>query len=381
MAGVIIHEWLEPHGGAENVINEIAETFPDAPIRALWNDSPGRFPKERVSETWLARTPLRNSKKFALPFMPQVWRGLGKTEAEWMLCSSHLFSHHARFNKGSLANERKFVYAYTPARYIWNPELDERGDNVAARVVGPALRRLDRRRAQEAYSIAGISKYVCARIERNWEREAELIYPPVDVASFSSESKLLNDADNRILDGLPSVYLLGASRFIPYKRLDEVISIGAATGIPVVLAGAGPDYARLKSLADAHHGLVRFVKSPSHGLLKALYERSLAYVFPAVEDFGIMPVEAMATGTPVISRGIGGASETIVDGVTGAHLAGTTKIDYQSAVDRIASVLPEDCVQRAWEFDKSRFHTRIRSWIGEPDQPRTKPSAAFEDGS
>ena len=95
MSGVIVHEWLESTGGAENVFDVLGRTFPDAARVCLWNDSDGRFTD--VQETVLARTPLRHSKAVALPFMPLVWRHLPALDADWVLCSSHAFAHHARF--------------------------------------------------------------------------------------------------------------------------------------------------------------------------------------------------------------------------------------------------------------------------------------------
>lgn len=364
MSGVIVHEWLEPHGGAEKVVEEMARIFPDASIRCLWDDSPGRFESERVHETWLARTPLRENKKFALPFMPTTWRHLGYEEADWMLCSSHLFAHHARFS-GPARSARKFIYAYTPARYIWTPELDKRGDSLAARAIAQPLRLLDRRRAQEPSSIAAISEFVKRRIESTWFREASVIYPPVDVADYSSNEFSFSAEEEKILDALPEVFMLGASRFIPYKRLDLVIKAGAATGIPVVLAGSGPSYAALLSSADEHPGLVTFVTSPSKQLLRELYRRCVLYVFPPVEDFGIMPVEAMATGTPVLASSVGGASETVVHGKTGYLIDSFTSATLSDAVHTAISQAGPACVAQAWKFDKSVFARRLTDWIAQ----------------
>ena len=95
MSGIIVHEWLQPNGGSENVFDVLSETFPDAARFCLWNDSEGRF--TGVEESWLARTPLRRNKVAALPIMPAVWRSLPDREADWVLCSSHAFAHHARF--------------------------------------------------------------------------------------------------------------------------------------------------------------------------------------------------------------------------------------------------------------------------------------------
>ncbi|MET0885868.1 MAG: glycosyltransferase [Mycetocola sp.] len=363
MAGIVVHEWLAKRGGSENVVEEIVATFPDAQLQSLWNDAPQRFTDLSVAETWLARTPLRKSKALALPFMPTTWRHLGRNEADWILCSTHLFSHHARFS-GPARDAPKLVYAHTPARYIWTPELDARGNNVIAQAVRGPLQRLDRVRAQEARSIAANSEFVRKRIQDSWHRDSVVIHPPVDVQAFADDpSAHLTADEEQVLAALPDTFLLGASRFIPYKRLDLVISLGVASDTAVVLAGDGPSMADLQLLADQNPGRVSFVTKPSRALLSALYRRALAYVFPAIEDFGIMPVEAMAAGTPVIARDIGGAAESVVDGVTGVHLSDFTGQSGREAVALAATLRREDCTRRAWEFDKAVFRTSLRTWV------------------
>jgi glycosyltransferase involved in cell wall biosynthesis len=363
LAGVIVHEWLEPHGGAEKVVEELASIFPDAPIRALWNDAPERFTPSRVTETWMATTPLRSHKGIALPLMPITWRHLGNSDAEWVLCSSHLFAHHARFT-GAAKHAPKYVYAYTPARYIWNPELDDRGSSPFIRAASVPLQAIDRRRAQEPRAIASISNFVRERVERSWKRDSTVIYPPVDVDGFIRSESPLSDADSEILDALPQTFVLGASRFIPYKRLDLVIEMGKAADLDVVLAGDGPSLADLKTKALEHAGRVHFVNRPSHALLRALYVRSLFYMFPPVEDFGIMPVEAMATGTPVVASAIGGAAETVQHGVTGVLLKDFSAGELREAAKTVTSMDAAACVSRAWAFDRSTFAANITDWIG-----------------
>ncbi|WP_427115757.1 glycosyltransferase [Pseudarthrobacter scleromae] len=288
---------------------------------------------------------------------------MGKVEADWMICSSHLFAHHARFS-GLASHAEKFVYAYTPARYLWTPELDNRGNNPLIRQMARPFKKLDRSRAKEATSIAGISNYVRKRIADTWEQDSVLIYPPVDVGSFvSSSGSELTFEEERVIDSLPKVFILGASRFIPYKRLDLVIAAGARAGINVVLAGNGPCLPQLKQMAEEHPGLVTFVDRPSHALLRELYRRALVFVFPPIEDFGIMPVEAMACGTPVIGNREGGAAETIIHGRTGFLVDDFTGKEIQNVIASAATISAEDCIDRAWRFDNSVFRANIKDWI------------------
>lgn len=362
MSGILVHEWLARTGGSENVFEHLTEIFPGARRFCLWNDSNGRFVD--VEETFLARTPLRRSKAASVPLMPIAWRALPAVDADWVLCSSHVFAHHARF-RGGARDAPKFVYAHTPARYIWTPELDGRGSGVVARAVSAALKPLDRRRAQEPVAIAANSRFVAQRIADTWERESVVIYPPVDVDAFSADPAL-RDEDARIRAALPRDYLLGVSRFVPYKRLDAVIHAGAAAGLPVVLAGSGPDEARLRAIAtEVHPGSVHFVDRPSFELLSALYRDAAALVFAPIEDFGIIPVEAMASGTPVVANAVGGAVESVVDGLTGAHVEDwDDRTLLRAAVERALAAAPEACVERAAAFSPTVFAQGIRDWIG-----------------
>lgn len=362
MSGILVHEWLARHGGSENVFETLSATFPDAERFCLWNDSDGRF--EGVHETLLARTPLRRSKALALPFMPAVWRHQPAREADWVLCSSHLFAHHARF-AGPAREVPKLVYAHTPARYIWAPELDGRGEGVAARAMSALMKPLDRRRAAEPVAIAANSAFVAKRIADAWEREATVIHPPVDVAAFTAPPADPSPAEAATVAALPAEFLLGVSRFVPYKRLERVIEAGRAVGMPVVLAGSGPDEARLRAIADSIGEPVDFVPDPSAALLAVLYRRAAALVFPAVEDFGIMPVEAMASGTPVVASAVGGTADSVVDGVTGALVHEWASADeLAAAVARAMTAEPAACVARAREFDTAVFVERITDWVG-----------------
>ncbi|WP_241976326.1 glycosyltransferase [Cryobacterium algoricola] len=183
------------------------------------------------------------------------------------------------------------------------------------------------------------------------------------MAFYTNKAQDWTPAEEGILQSLPDVYVLGASRFIPYKRLEDVILLGKAAGVPVVLAGDGPHAPILKALAERTGASVQFVVRPSAQLLRELYVRALAYVFPPVEDFGLMPVEAMAAGTPVIARAIGGASETVVHGKTGILLDEFEPVSMRNAVDNVDSLKTSDCVDRAWEFDQLVFERKMTRWV------------------
>lgn len=362
MSGILVHEWLARSGGSENVFEALGETFPNAEQWCLWNDAVDRFPN--VSETRLSATPLRRSKTLALPLMPLVWRSLPEREANWILVSSHLFAHHARF-AGPARHAPKFVYAHTPARYIWSPEFDSRGSSRAVRAVAKPFKAVDRRRAQEALGVAANSQFVAERIQRYWERDAEVIYPPVDVYAVSQGGEL-SEAERKVVATLPKDFVLGVSRLIPYKRLDLVVQAGRAAGLPVVIAGAGPEEQNLRSHAeDAHPGQVTFVRSPSNFLLYELYKRASVLVFPPVEDFGIVPVEAMAAGTPVVASRAGGTGESVSVGISGALVdSWDSEQEIVEALDLALKCSAQVCAEYAQKFDKAVFSERIRTFVG-----------------
>jgi glycosyltransferase involved in cell wall biosynthesis len=173
---------------------------------------------------------------------------------------------------------------------------------------------------------------------------------------------MVRDAD--ILAGLPTEYVLGASRFVRYKRLDLVIEAGEAVGLPVVLAGSGPEEGLLRERAATARTPVHFVLKPSNELLYALFQNALVFVFPAVEDFGIMPVEAMACGTPTIVGRLGGAVESVslLDG--GAVFEVPAADEFRRAIDKAAaSDRGTTLSERTSRFSRQRFRREVQSWV------------------
>lgn len=377
MTGLIVHEWIEKTGGAEKVLEQFQKVFPDAPMQVLWNDAPELFPEAR--ESWLAQTPLRRHKALALPLLPLIWRTLrAEQQPEWILVSSHLFAHHVS-PRGVSPDTPKLSYVHTPARYIWEPELDQRGGNPLIRAAGSLFKPLDRRRAKESTRIAANSEFTRERIRHAWNRDADVIYPPVDVDRIIRGGDWRNHQEGdeiSLLTSLPDEFLLGASRFVPYKRLDAVIEAGESTGLPVVLAGRGPGLECLKDRARNAKVPTHVVHSPSDALLFALYQQCLAYVFPAVEDFGIMPVEAMAAGAPVIVPDQGGASESIRLAGGGATVNAFTPSEWKRALEQALEVDRSNLPARAQRFSASRFRDEIRHWV-----EQTRSEAAEENGS
>lgn len=364
--GVLVHEWIEKIGGSENVLESMSRIYPDAEIVCLWNNAPHRFPPSRVTESVMATSVLRGRKALGLPIMPLVWRHLRPVAADWALVSSHAFAHHARI-RNSLGPVPKLVYSYTPARYIWNPEVDERGKGRLAKAGSVLLKPIDRRRAREAVAIAGISQYVARRIESAWQREAAVIYPPVAVEIIQDHARWqsqLTEQEIQFLEKLPDNFIMGASRFIPYKDLVAVIRAGEQAGLPVVIAGSGPQEAMLRDMASLSSVPVSFAIKPSNSLLYALYLQASVFVFPPLEDFGIVPIEAMAAGTPTVALHIGGAAETVVDGQTGV-LVEDFRENLGAAVHKALEISPDACREQARRFSDQAFRDNLTGWVDE----------------
>lgn len=363
--GLLVHEWIEETGGAEKVLDEFARIFPSTDIFCLWNDHQDRYRTGRVQESWLAKTPLRKRKSLAVPFLPGVWSKAPLGNYDWSLVSSHLFAHHVASGK-KMRTVPTYVYVHTPARYIWAAHLDQRGASAAVRSIAPAFKFLDRRRAKQPVAIAANSNFVKHRIQGSWEREATVIHPPVNVSEIAGAGHWVDNVspdEQSVLASIPESFLLGASRLVPYKKLDVVIHAGEATDLPVVIAGSGPDLERLRLVASNAKVPVIFLGRVSDAMLYALYQKALAFVFPAIEDFGIMPVEAMATGTPVVATTIGGASESLLHGVTGALVDFDSPSDVKAAVEVAAGASKEACIKRAFEFDRPEFQRKTLDWI------------------
>jgi glycosyltransferase involved in cell wall biosynthesis len=367
VSGVLVHEWIGETGGAERVIESLARAFPGADLECLWSDVAAPCPGHEVTESWLARTPLRHHKAMAMPFMLAAWRRRSaRKDYEWILASSHLFAHHVRF-AGAAASIPKLAYIHSPARYLWAPELDRRGSNGWYKAAGVPFKLLDKRRSAETVAFAANSHYVKERIASAWDREAQVIYPPVDVERISSVTDWtlhLSDDDARVMAALPDDFVLGASRMVGYKRMDQVITAGRLMQLPVVLAGSGPLEMQLLEQAASAGVPVHFVGRVSDELLYALYQRALLFVFPPVEDFGIIPVEAMAAGARVLANRTGGTAETVLDGVTGALADFEDLGDLAAAIQRADSSSVSKARMHALKFSEARFHAEVQAWVG-----------------
>jgi glycosyltransferase involved in cell wall biosynthesis len=352
-AVAMVHEWFGATGGSEAVFLAIADLLPHAERLVLWADEGVPTERLRLHQSWLARTPLKRSKALALPAMPLVWRTLTSHRFDVVISSSHAFAHTVKL--GDPQQTRHLSYIHSPARYVWSPDFDGRGSHPALQLPRRVLQTADRRLSRHVHAYAANSREVQGRIKRFWHRDAVVINPPVDTRYFAAAPEPDRHQSRD--------YLLGIGRWIPYKNFDLIIEIADAAGLPLVIAGSGPEEDRLRRLAAGKRVPIHFEVRPERDRLRQLYWGARALLFPAHEDFGIIPVEAQACGTPVLGLSRGGLLETVLDGETGFLLDSRNPTDYAAAVARLNELSRTRIREHASTFSTDHFTTQIARWI------------------
>ncbi|WP_337062285.1 glycosyltransferase [Kineococcus sp. G2] len=351
----VVHEWIAARAGAEQVFEALAGTWPEADLYAL-SRAPGAHldvQGRAVRTTALDRAATRERRALTLPLMPLAWRTLGRGDYDLVVTSHHAFATAHRL---TAPGGTHLAYVHTPARYVWSPELDGRGTSPLLAPARRLLAGVDRRSAARLTAVAANSAEVARRVERFWGREAVVIHPPVDVQRFAAAPGERDELD------LPAGYLLALGRWVPYKNHALVVQVAERLGRPAVVAGAGPLAAALRQRAATASVPVVVLERPGDAQVRELLRRASALVFPTFEDFGIVPVEAMASGTPVVALARGGAAETVVDGVTGALVTEHHPAAYAEALERAEACSPDACRERAAAFGLPRFRAQVTAW-------------------
>jgi len=347
----IVHEWFEKHGGAEVVTNAIKEVVPHADLFALWDET-----DSHATESILAKTPLRGKKAISLPLMPLAHR-LYAGEYDLVISSSHAFAHTAKFREDT-DNTKYVSYVHAPARYLWSPELDTRGSNPVLAPIRSVLKQLDRRMGSHVSSVAVNSQEIATRVRKYWKQDSRVIYPPVDIDYF--RQRALDQNDRPPFD---EPYLVSVGRWISYKRVDLCIEVAAQMNMPIAILGSGPQEAHLRETAVRTGARVLFEVAPTRERVRSVLQSAACMIFPAHEDFGIVPVEAMAAGCPVAGFNIGGLKETVQSGLSGEFAMLPT---LQSLVTAAQAALPLDrtAVTGSVEaFSRETFQNSIKEWL------------------
>lgn len=354
----LVHDWIDSLGGAESTFLEMALALPQADLYALTMTPSFKrtFADRTVRTTWLDRKFLRSNRALTLPLMSPAWRSLSTGRRyDLIVTSAHALAREFALSR----SDAHLCYTYTPLRYVWTPQIDGRGSARLLKPARAALKRIDRRTVASVDSFASISNEVAARVSEFYGSESVVIPPPVDTGFFNEGAHP---------SGQRGDFLLSVGRFVPYKRHDLVIEAGALLGAKVVIAGSGPDERRLRELsARLPNSQVDFHIAPSREKVRDLMRYARVFVFPSFEDFGIVPVEAQACGTPVVALGAGGALDTVVPGRTGLLVETQNASDFASAIAACdgAALSSENCRQNAEQFSQAKFQERFLAWVYE----------------
>ena len=349
--------------GGEKVFEVFCDIFPDATVGTLIH-SRGKVSRviedHRIKTSFLQHLPFARVKyQYYLPLFPSAVEHLDFSGCDLMISSSHAVAKGVRIGRRTL----HICYCHTPMRYIWDQYCDyfnrERSSfliRAGMKISLPYLREWDLRSSRQVTYFIANSENVRKRIQRIYRRDADVIYPPVDTARFKLAPR-------------DEGYYLVVSALVPYKRIDIAVEAFNLLGEKLLIAGTGAEEMGLKSKAKRNIELLGWVNDEN---LCELYSGCRALIFPGEEDFGIVPVEAMAAGKPVIAYGAGGALETVADGITGVFFRKQDAQNLCDAVKRLSDCKfdPDVIKNHAAKFDRGVFREKIKSFIDEKLEER-----------
>ncbi len=358
MKVALVHDWLTNQGGGERVLMALHKAYPEAPIyTSVYNkEAMPAFSALDVRTSFLQRWPLAKTKHQIYPML------------RTMAFESFDFSGYDVVISSASAEAKGIVtrpetmhvcYLHTPTRYYWSDFAKYRNNSgfgilsPLVRAAMPSLvqkmRLWDYAAAQRVDHFIANSAYVAKRTKKYYRRDAEVIHPPIDASRFT------------IKDG-PKRGFVVVGRLIPYKRVDLAVAACTRLRLPLTVVGDGSELERLKAMAGP---TIRFTGRLSDEDVAREMAEASAFLFTAEEDFGLTPVEAMACGRPVIAYGVGGATESVIDGETGMFFKEQTVDSLSSALQ---SFRPEDydaaSIRRhAEDFDEAVFIQKIKEFV------------------
>lgn len=369
MKAIIVHEWLQGYGGSERCVESIIRCVSPSVIYTLVDTLPkekkGFLQDTPIKTSFLQNLPwIRSKNALSLILMPLAIESFDVSEADLVITSSHAVA------KGVITNSEQLniCYCYSPIRYAWDlthnylskSGLDKGMKGFLARAILHYIRIWDLSSANRVDHFVAISKYIARRIWRVYRRESTVIYPPVDIENYEPH-------DNK------EDYYLTVSRMVPYKNMDLIVESFAKTNKKLVVVGDGQDFKKVQGLATKN---IEFLGYQPNEVVKSLMQRARAFIFAADEDFGIVPLEAQASGTPVIAYGRGGSMETVKGVFPGTQPGkGTTGIFFREPTT--ASLLealkwfefhrekldPADCRKNAELFARPRFEREFTDFV------------------
>ncbi len=364
MKTALVHEWLVFYAGGERVFESFTNIWKDADVFALvdfLNDDHRKIilKGKHAHTTFIQKLPFAEKKfRSYLPLFPIAIESLNFSKYDVIISSSHAVTKGIR----KKPNQLHISYCHSPMRYIWDEaetyfeaaKLNSGVKKIIATKILNYLRKWDLKTAKQPDFLLANSNYIAEKLKRIYNRESTVIYPPVDVDKFSC----VEQKDD---------YYFVASRLVPYKRIDLIVE--AFAQMPdkrLVVAGTGPELNKLKNKFLIN---VEFIGYQDENSLKELMQKARAFVFSAEEDFGIVVVEAMACGTPVIALNKGGTAETVIDGKTGILFNEQTVEDIKEAVKRFEKVEDsfnhKEIAEHTKKFSRQIFEEKMKNYVDE----------------
>ena len=361
MKTALIYDWFaDISGGGEKAFEEIYSLFP-SPIYTLLKSPKSltgmAYANESIHSSFIQKFPWALKKyRSYLPFYPLAIEQFDLSGYDLILSCSHCVA------KGVLthADQIHLSYCYTPMRYAWDlyhqylheAKISTGWKGRLAQIFLHYLRIWDAQSSSRVDAFGAISHYVAKRIWKTYGRKASVIYPPVDTDFYDVGSKRES-------------FYLTASRLVPYKKIDLIVeAFGHMPDKKLIVVGDGPDMAKIKKKASANVELLGYQTDES---LRSFLQKAKAFLFAAVEDFGILPIEAQSCGTPVIAYGKGALLETVIKDKTGIFFEEQTISSLKTAVEEFEKIQdafdPLQIRAHAEKFGKNRFREEFSSWV------------------
>ena len=357
----LVHDWLTGMRGGEKILEVLCELYPEATLFTLLHNKGSvseTIEKMRIHTSFIERLPFKASKyRNYLPLFPLAIESLDFSEFDLILSTSHAVAKGARPAPGAL----HVCYCHTPMRYVWElydeyfgPGRAGMVTRAAMSIIAPRLREWDVRTSDRVNCFIANSQNVANRIRQYYRKPADVIHPPVNINQF-----VVSEKDEG--------YYLIVSALVPYKRVDLAIETFNQLGERLLIVGTGPESKRLQSIANKN---IQFLGWQTDQELSRLYAGCRALIFPGIEDFGIVPLEAMASGKPVIAFGKGGALETVVDDSrfpTGLFFREESVQALKGALAEFSTLKFDPLTIRAHaeRFARPQFKERIRLYVEE----------------
>jgi glycosyltransferase involved in cell wall biosynthesis len=361
MRVALVHDWLTGMRGGEKCLEVLCEMFPEAPVYTLVHDEgsvSAAITSHEIRTSFIQRIPggVKHYRKF-LPLFPQAIERFDLRGHDLVVSTSHCVAKGVVVHPGT----RHLCYCHTPMRYVWSAYEEYFGGprartatGLAMMLLAPWLRAWDVAANSRVDHFVANSRTVAERIARYYGRDAAVVHPWVDTEIFvpGGASQKPEDAP----------YLM-VTALVPYKRVEVAIRAAVLAGRELIVVGDGPERRRLERL---HGGSVRFAGWLETPDLVRHYQTCRGLLFPGEEDFGIVPLEAMSCGRPVVALRSGGATETVVDGETGVFFTDPEPEAMAGAMARLETGTwdPEAIRRRALDFSRDRYREGMRREIG-----------------